>query len=42
MTLFKSVGLAVEDAASGYYLCGKVLAQGRRTWIEFNDSPCSI
>lgn len=42
ITLFKSVGLAVEDVASGYYLYEKALAQGRGTWVEFNDSPWSL
>lgn len=42
ITLFKSVGLAVEDVASGYYLYEKALAQGRGRWIEFNDSPWSL
>lgn len=42
ITLFKSVGLAVEDVASGQYLYEKALAQGRGTWIELDNSSESV
>jgi ornithine cyclodeaminase/alanine dehydrogenase-like protein (mu-crystallin family) len=36
ITLFKSLGLAVEDLASANYLYGKAKELNAGTWIEFN------
>lgn len=35
ITLFKSLGLAIEDVASAEYLYQKALSQSRGTWVEF-------
>ena len=35
ITLFKSVGLAVEDIASAHYVYQRALEKGLGTWIEF-------
>jgi len=35
ITLFKSLGLAVEDIASGHYVYQKALEKGLGTWVEF-------
>jgi ornithine cyclodeaminase len=34
ITLFKSLGLAVEDVASAYYIYKKATVTGRGTWVE--------
>jgi len=34
VTLFKSLGLAVEDVASAHYIHGKAVASGMGTWVE--------
>lgn len=34
ITLFKSLGLAVEDLASAVFLYGKARREGRGTWVE--------
>ena len=35
ITLFKSLGLAVEDLASAVFLYDKARQHGRGTWVEF-------
>jgi ornithine cyclodeaminase len=35
ITLFKSLGLAIEDLASADYLYGKAMATRAGTWVEF-------
>ena len=35
ITLFKSLGLAVEDVASGHYIYQKALEKGLGAWVEF-------
>ena len=35
ITLFKSLGLAVEDLAAAEYLYNQARAQGAGTWVEF-------
>ena len=35
ITLFKSLGLAVEDLASAVYLYGQAQAQNIGTWVEY-------
>lgn len=35
ITLFKSLGLAVEDVAAGHYVYRKALEKGLGTWVEF-------
>jgi ornithine cyclodeaminase len=35
ITLFKSLGLAVEDLASADYLYGKAKQENAGTWVEF-------
>ena len=39
VTLFKSLGLAVEDLASAHYLQQKARATGRGTWLEWGGPP---
>ncbi|MCB8943603.1 MAG: ornithine cyclodeaminase family protein [Ardenticatenaceae bacterium] len=34
MTLFKSLGLAVEDVASAYHIYKKAVVMGKGTWVE--------
>lgn len=36
VTLFKSLGLALEDVAAAHYIYQQALAQGLGTWVEFN------
>lgn len=36
ITLFKSLGLAVEDVAAAHHIYQKLLEQGGGRWIEFN------
>ena len=36
ITLFKSLGLAVEDVAAAYFIYQKLSNQGAGRWIEFN------
>lgn len=38
ITLFKSLGLAVEDLASAHYVYQKALQQGLGTWVEFGGN----
>jgi ornithine cyclodeaminase len=38
ITLFKSLGLAVEDVASAQHIYQKAAAKGAGTWIEFGGS----
>lgn len=38
ITLFKSLGLAVEDLASAHYVYTKALTQGTGTWVELGGS----
>lgn len=38
ITLFKSVGLAVEDVASAHYIYNKAVTQGKGTWVELGGS----
>lgn len=35
LTLFKSLGLAIEDLAAAAFLYDKARAQGRGTWVDF-------
>jgi ornithine cyclodeaminase len=35
ITLFKSLGLAVEDVASAHYIYQKLLKQNEGVWVEF-------
>jgi ornithine cyclodeaminase len=35
ITLFKSLGLAIEDVACADYLYRKALAESAGTWVEF-------
>lgn len=35
ITLFKSLGLAIEDLAAAAFLYGKAQREGRGTWVEF-------
>ena len=35
ITLFKSLGLAVEDIASAYHIYQKIGSTGKGTWVEF-------
>ena len=35
ITLFKSLGLAVEDVAAAHYIYQKLLKEGKGTWVEF-------
>ena len=35
ITLFKSLGLAVEDIAAGHYAYRKALEKGLGAWVEF-------
>jgi ornithine cyclodeaminase len=35
ITLFKSLGLAIEDVVSADYLYHKALSQNAGTWVEF-------
>ena len=39
VTLFKSLGLAVEDLAAAHYLQQKARATGRGTWLEWGGPP---
>jgi ornithine cyclodeaminase len=34
ITLFKSLGLAVEDLASAYHIYKKATVMGKGTWVE--------
>ena len=36
ITLFKSLGVAIEDLAAAQFLYGKAKAAGRGTWIDFD------
>jgi len=36
ITLFKSLGLAVEDVAAAHFIYQKLSGQGGGRWIEFN------
>ncbi len=36
ITLFKSLGLAVEDVAAAHHIYQKLTEQGGGRWIEFN------
>jgi ornithine cyclodeaminase len=38
ITLFKSLGLAVEDLAAAHHVYGKALASGAGTWIALGGS----
>jgi ornithine cyclodeaminase len=38
ITLFKSLGLAVEDVAAARHVYQKAIAQGRGTWVELGGS----
>jgi len=38
ITLFKSLGLAVEDIASGHYVYEKALQKGLGTWVELGGN----
>lgn len=38
ITLFKSLGLAVEDVASAHHIYRKAVAKGAGTWVEFGGS----
>jgi ornithine cyclodeaminase len=38
VTLFKSLGLAVEDVAAARHIYQKAVAQGRGTWVELGGS----
>ncbi|HVE71271.1 MAG TPA: hypothetical protein VNI54_07880 [Thermoanaerobaculia bacterium] len=35
VTLFKSLGLAIEDPAAAAFLYDKAGVEGRRSWVEF-------
>lgn len=35
ITLFKSLGLGVEDVAAAYYIYQKAVEQGKGTWVEW-------
>jgi ornithine cyclodeaminase len=35
ITLFKSLGLAVEDIAAAHFIYRKILNEGKGTWVEF-------
>jgi ornithine cyclodeaminase/alanine dehydrogenase-like protein (mu-crystallin family) len=37
ITLFKSLGLAVEDIAAAYHIYERARAQGLGTWVEFGE-----
>jgi len=37
ITLFKSLGLAVEDLASGEFLYNEAVKRGVGSWIDWND-----
>jgi alanine dehydrogenase len=39
VTVFKSVGIAVEDVAAARHIFGKAIAQGRGTKVEFATEP---
>ena len=36
ITLFKSLGLAVEDVTAAHFIYQKLLEQGGGRWVEFN------
>lgn len=36
ITLFKSLGLAVEDLAAAHYVYTQALSRNVGTWVEFN------
>ena len=36
ITLFKSLGLAVEDVAAAHFIYQKLSKQGGGRWVEFN------
>ena len=38
ITLFKSLGLAVEDVAAAHHIYQKLSQQGDGRWIEFNST----
>ncbi len=38
MTLFKSLGLAIEDLAAAHYIYTKIKEQGAGTWIEWGGN----
>jgi alanine dehydrogenase len=41
VTLFKSLGLAVEDLASARYLYGRARGERAGTWVDFGGEPVS-
>lgn len=38
ITLFKSLGLAIEDLASAHYVYRKAVEKGLGTWVEFGGA----
>ncbi len=42
ITLFKSLGLAVEDVAAAHFIYKKMTAQGVGTLVEFNAAKKSV